>query len=344
MRSSLVLVLAVVTIASPVLAEAQSNGINQKVQSLESALESAISRILELETQLQNLRNNSVLTLDGVLSLDASTLTALFKGVNVQIVNGAGQTEAINGQGNLIVGYDEDATEASNKTGSHNLVVGSEHSYSSYGASVLGFHNTSSGPYSNVTGGKDNIADGRHATVSGGLSNRAEGSGFAPGAPTVSGGSHNSALQPGSTAAPTVSGGIHNIATSAGLSSGGSTVSGGSNNLAYGPCSSISGGRENEAGGAGQNTGCASILGGTDNRASGATASVVVGGLQNTASGLSPVAVGGVDNFAGGTVGVVVGGSGNETRSRSVILGGYRQPDPGDYGTVPAIPGATLPF
>ena len=48
--------------------------------------------------------------------------TIQFSGVNVQIVSGAGKTNAaVNGAGNLVIGYDE---SGGTQTGSHNLVLG----------------------------------------------------------------------------------------------------------------------------------------------------------------------------------------------------------------------------
>src|SRR5262249_12829054 len=55
-------------------------------------------------------------------------------GANLRIVNGLGATETTNGLGNLIVGYNEPRQFAPNvRTGSHNVVVGMEHNFSSFG-------------------------------------------------------------------------------------------------------------------------------------------------------------------------------------------------------------------
>src|SRR5207244_9575129 len=78
-------------------------------------------------------------------SFDGTTLQ--FSGINVQIVSGSGTTDAaVNGKGNLIVGYNAN-TGAHARTGSHNLVVGDEHTYISYGGLVAGFHNTVTAPF-----------------------------------------------------------------------------------------------------------------------------------------------------------------------------------------------------
>ena len=55
-----------------------------------------------------------------------------FEAVNVRIVSGSGDTNGeVNGLGNLIVGYDEPRQSGSDKTGSHNIVVGTRNNCSS---------------------------------------------------------------------------------------------------------------------------------------------------------------------------------------------------------------------
>ena len=80
---------------------------------------------------------------------------ALFSGCNVQIVNGEGDTETTNELGNLIVGYNKNEFGAS-RSGSHNLVVGDHHEYSSFGGFVAGVANTIVGQYASVSGGEGN--------------------------------------------------------------------------------------------------------------------------------------------------------------------------------------------
>lgn len=48
--------------------------------------------------------------------------------MNLQVINGEGATaDTANGLGNLIVGYNEDTDVPSDRSGSHNLVVGEDH-------------------------------------------------------------------------------------------------------------------------------------------------------------------------------------------------------------------------
>jgi hypothetical protein len=68
-----------------------------------------------------------------------------FDAANVHVQSGSGSTSAMptNGLGNLIVGYNEGAHAG----GSHNLVVGEEHTYTSWGGLVAGFFNSITAPH-----------------------------------------------------------------------------------------------------------------------------------------------------------------------------------------------------
>lgn len=160
--------------------------------------------------------------------------TVRFEGVDVQIVNGAGRTDAIDGSGNLIVGYNETGCRYGDlRSGSHNLVVGSHNSYSSYGGVVAAHGNAIVAPFTCVTGGEYNRAEGYAASVLGGLEQVAQGD-----YSTVSGGKFNRA----SGTFATVSGGHLNVA--AGLSS---ACSAGFRNYASGIHACVSGGVLNKA-------------------------------------------------------------------------------------------------
>ena len=155
---------------------------------------------------------------------------------NLQIVNGSGATDGlVDGLGNLIVGYNELRGAGDDRSGSHNLVVGKEHNFSSFGGLVAGFSNTVSGNLSSVSGGRFNTASGDYSWVSGGTGNQASGL-----VSSVSGGLFNTASGPFSS----VSGGGYNTA-----SQSISSVSGGRYNIASGTYSSVSGGQSNTASG-----------------------------------------------------------------------------------------------
>jgi hypothetical protein len=104
--------------------------------------------------------------LDGV---SRSENDIIIEGANLHVRSGSGATDGpVNGLGNLIVGYNEPRGDDADRSGSHNLVVGSQHNYSSYGGLVAGFHNAVAGAFASVTGGQNNIAKGARAAVSGG--------------------------------------------------------------------------------------------------------------------------------------------------------------------------------
>jgi hypothetical protein len=79
---------------------------------------------------------------------------------------------------------------------SHNLIVGPEHTYSSYGGLVAGWYNAVTAAFTSVSGGEQNTAsggsgnlvNGNYATVSGGGANTAFGE-----EASVSGGQNNTA-------------------------------------------------------------------------------------------------------------------------------------------------------
>jgi hypothetical protein len=93
----------------------------------------------------------------------------------LRLLNGLGFTETTNGTGNLIVGYNEPRDGGENRrTGSHNVVVGKQHNFSSVGGVVVGLHNEISGTFAAVGGGVRNTAAGEHAAISGGRGVRQE--------------------------------------------------------------------------------------------------------------------------------------------------------------------------
>src|SRR5262249_41717023 len=88
-------------------------------------------------------------------------------GANLNIVNGLGATDTVNGRGNLIVGYNEHRPSppfTNTRAGSHNVIVGTQHNFSSFGGLVIGQFNEISGPWASVSAGYMNRASGRNAS------------------------------------------------------------------------------------------------------------------------------------------------------------------------------------
>jgi hypothetical protein len=112
--------------------------------------------------------------------------TVVFQSVNVQIISGSGLTAGVvNGEGNLVIGYGENSGNRP-RTGSHNLIVGSENGWTSFGGIVGGQSNQLTGKYATVFGA-NNVASGAWAFLAG-QHNRASGT-----SSSVLGGNANSA-------------------------------------------------------------------------------------------------------------------------------------------------------
>jgi len=222
----------------------------------------ATAAVASIAAELDALKaaNEAVNELTSYLKVDTSDPAKpviRIVGANLQIVNGLGGGNGVNGVGNLLVGYDatrpsgtadcgdgtisDQATcigagfswDVNHKSGSHNVVVGPGHNYSRDGGLVAGSNNTVSADHATVSAGYGNVAANIHSGISGGTENIASG----PDA-SVSGGWLNNASQPASS----VSGGHHNSA--AGWYS---SVSGGTGNTASGNSTSVSGGQSRAA-------------------------------------------------------------------------------------------------
>ncbi len=149
---------------------------------------------------------------------------------NLHVRSGSGATNGrVNGRGNLIIGYNEVfGTAGDERTGSHNLVIGRAHDYTSYGGIVAGLRNRITAESASVLGGQENEATGMQAVVINGIQNDASGV-----ASTVLSGLSNTATNTDST----VIGGNANSARGEA-----SVVGGGNNNIATGRNSVVSGG------------------------------------------------------------------------------------------------------
>jgi hypothetical protein len=210
-----------VAVGQPVdlVCEGECTEIEPRVDTLEAQLAEAMETIAALQDVLAGVTRTE----------DAIVIS----GANLQVVDGTGSTTGpTNGLGNVIIGYNE-ADLDKEQTGSHNLIVGMQHEFTSYGGIVGGEDNAILAPGASVFGGKGNIAAEDFATVGGGSLNVAQGE-----LSTVSGGFKNGA----SALNASVSGGCENQATNFY-----SSVSGGFKNTASGQFSSVSGGSTRSA-------------------------------------------------------------------------------------------------
>ncbi|MCK6512524.1 hypothetical protein L6R29_21555 [Myxococcota bacterium] len=118
--------------------------------------------------------------------IDDANKKATFDTANVHVQSGLGQTAPpgptsndppqTNGLGNLIIGYNETRPSGNPlRTGSHNLIIGAEHHYTSHSGFAQGKTNSIRGELAGVFGGSGNTASSQGAGVFGGSGNTASG-------------------------------------------------------------------------------------------------------------------------------------------------------------------------
>ena len=110
----------------------QITSVEDRIGRVESLTTSFEPRISFLERKTQS------------ITMEESSQSLIITGVNLHIRNGEGKTWTTNGAGNLIVGYNEGN---GNRSGSHNIVIGPCHSFSSHSGIVTGMSNIISGTY-----------------------------------------------------------------------------------------------------------------------------------------------------------------------------------------------------
>jgi len=316
-------------------------GIMLDTLTLEDAFLMMMTQIIELQGQVDALEAAIIPGLANHVSVEDDQ-TLLISGVNLQLVNGNGETPAVNGLGNLIIGYNESDSLTTQRQGSHNLVMGRWNQYASFSgiahglrnsvlthesAVIAGSNNVVSGVKSAVLGGDNNTAFGNKVVAIGGVGNAAMGS-----VTSAIGGWQNQV----DGTADIVLGGRYNVAQG-----GSSVLIGGGYNTTNGQKSVLVGGESNQTSpdelGNGQ---YAAVFGGRFNNASD-YCSAIFGGASNTlTAGLnSPInyssqgktIVGGVNNVnVADSYSTILGGSGLllEPRDTATYYGG----EAGFYG------------
>lgn len=238
--------------------EMTTSSLTTRITSAESTLNSLSTTVGQLDTRVttaQNLANSNKSRLDGVeptvashtssinslngraqsLETKTSSMTnsadgkqVYFTGVNLHVRSGSGSTTGVvNGTGNLILGYDEARTVDSQKTGSHNLVLGRRNNYTSYAGivggndnsitgtysvAITGDNGTASGPYSAIISGTGGLASNTSSAILTGHQNKSTGL-----RSSVAGGWYNDAQGSWSS----ILGGDYNVAVAADSSIGG---------------------------------------------------------------------------------------------------------------------------
>jgi hypothetical protein len=93
------------------------------------------SRVAALEAKLAH------------VSVEGNDIT--ISGANLHVNDGSGSTDGpVNGLGNVVIGYNEPRGSGDDRSGSHNLVIGSRNNYSSHGGLVAGLQADVSTPFS----------------------------------------------------------------------------------------------------------------------------------------------------------------------------------------------------
>jgi hypothetical protein len=162
----------------------------------------------------------------------------VFSDTNLVVTNGSGSTQSTNGKGNLIMGYNAYTDEE--RTGSHNIIVGDNNTFTSTASLIVGDDHSLAGHGSAIIGGELNLLSGDASVIIGGYTTD-----IAANLATALGGAHN-----------TVTGTY-------------ATAIGGYSNTASGDFSTAGPGRENTASGE-----YSSVLGGALNSAIGLSSSV----------------------------------------------------------------------
>lgn len=152
----------------------QVTTLDGKVLTLDGKVTTLDGKTLAAETKMGDLEKKMIPGLEKYVSINTNDMNGVkgphvvFHHVNVHVQSGADTTaDTTSGLGNLIIGYNE-ANPAQVRTGSHNLVGGSQNGFSSYGGLVFGFGNKITGTYASVAGGESNTASGISSTVLGG--------------------------------------------------------------------------------------------------------------------------------------------------------------------------------
>ncbi|MEL6345062.1 MAG: hypothetical protein AAFV53_18250, partial [Myxococcota bacterium] len=143
------------------LADAQT-AINTSIASVQADLDIAETDIDTLEaTALSSTNFDAVNDFFSYVATDTTNNLVVYTGANVVIQNGDGSTDTENGVGNLVVGY----LGTGSGDGSHNIVIGDDHTWNSYANLITGEGNAAEAPYAVLIGGQANTGSTDYAAV-----------------------------------------------------------------------------------------------------------------------------------------------------------------------------------
>ena len=156
--------------------------LQSEVANLKTALATANGQLSALDGRLKTLEtsggggsttNPALTELAKYVKVDPNPINGLkgphvvFHHANVHVQSGSGTTfeaSGVTGLGNLIVGYNEGT---GSRTGSHNLVVGPSHTYTSTSGVVFGESNTVVARSAVILGGLQNRNEGPRSSILG---------------------------------------------------------------------------------------------------------------------------------------------------------------------------------
>jgi hypothetical protein len=130
----------------------------ERVTLLEEKCVAVVSSMTVVESTLASHETRLAAVEDKTQFMRVDGTTTIFEGTNIQILDGTGTTEGVNGLGNLIIGYNEEAdflkcySAAPLRTGSHNLIVGSDNEWTGFGSLVSGRLDRMHGNYCTMLG------------------------------------------------------------------------------------------------------------------------------------------------------------------------------------------------
>jgi len=116
--------------------------VTAQIELLQELVAGLTSRVAALEAKLSH------------VTVAGNDIT--ISGANLYVNNGTGATDGpLNGLGNVIVGYNELRGTGDDRSGSHNLIVGSRNNFSSHGGLVVGREAAATAPFSIASFGTD---------------------------------------------------------------------------------------------------------------------------------------------------------------------------------------------
>lgn len=122
---------------SPALLETRRPSLRSSPQTISTTSTTSIPTTASFQAELDTVKTNLQSLQDRLACIGPKSNAddIYFSGCNVLIRNGSGRTDNTNARGNLIVGYNEGAVRQS---GSHNVILGNQNDYTSYGGLVTG--------------------------------------------------------------------------------------------------------------------------------------------------------------------------------------------------------------